>query len=197
MKRFLFPVCVIAFLFIGRQKSHIDRLNADVKAYKGNTEVLLGEIEHYRIDSTRSATVIQGLQLSMSEYERYRQSDLETIRKLKLKIKDIEAVSNSQLHVYANIVANLQDTLFYRDSLLVEAKRVAMNDGYLKFDGFVEKDTLKADFNLDVNLHQVFYTTYKWKFLWWKGPVKNIRQVVVTDNPYVTLKYAEYIKLRK
>lgn len=171
-------------------------LNKEVDIQKNNVQAALGEIERYQIDSTQQAAVVKGMQLTIDEYERLRADGLQTIQKLNLKIKDITAVSNSQLGVYADIIGALQDTILYKDSALVEAKKLAIENDHIKFDGVITKDTIQAKIQMDVNLHQTFYTTYKWKFLWWKGPIKDIRQVIVTDNPYVTVKYAEYIKIK-
>lgn len=171
-------------------------LHKEVDIQKNNVQAALGEIERYQIDSTQQAAVVRGMQLTIDEYERLRADGLQTIQKLNLKIKDITAVSNSQLGVYADIIGALQDTILYKDSALVEAKKLAIENDHIKFDGVITKDTIQAKIQMDVNLHQTFYTTYKWKFLWWKGPIKDIRQVIVTDNPYVTVKYAEYIKIK-
>lgn len=171
-------------------------LNKEVDIQKENVKAALGDIERYQIDSTKQAAVVQGMQLSIDEYEKLRADGLKTIQDLNLKIKDITAASNSKLGVYADIIGALQDTILYKDSVIVEAKKLAVNNDYIKFDGVITKDTIKANIQMDVTLNQTFYTTYKWKFLWWKGPIKDIRQVIVTDNPYVTVKYAEYINIK-
>lgn len=196
MNKYLIGLLVLFAVGIVYQTKSIQRLKNDLNIEKNNTDALFSSIEHYQIDSTKSASVVKGLQLSINDYEKYRKSDLETIKKLNLKIKNIEAISKSTLGVYAKIVSNLQDTLITRDSLLVEAKKVAMNDGYFDFNGVIVGDTLTADFNTEVKLDQAFYATYKWKFLWWKGPIKDVRQLIITDNPHVKLKYSEYIKIR-
>ena len=196
MNKYLIGLLIILSAGFIYQVKAIRGLKADLNIEKNNTEALFSSIEHYKIDSTKSASVVRGMQLSIGDYEKYRKSDLETISNLNLKIRDIESVSKSKLGVYAKIVSELQDTLVVKDSLLIEAKKVSMNDGYVDFNGVIVGDTLTADFNTEVGLNQTFYTTYKWKFLWWRGPIKDIRQVIVTDNPHVELKYLEYIKIR-
>lgn len=171
-------------------------LDKEVDVQKSNVQAALGEIERYQIDSTHQAAVVQGMQLTIDEYEKLRVDGLQTIQQLNLKIKDITAVSNSQLGVYADIIGALQDTILYKDSVLIEAKKLAIENDHIKFDGVITEDTIQAKIQMDVSLQQTFYTTYKWKFLWWKGPIKDIRQVIVTDNPYVTVKYAEYINIK-
>lgn len=178
------------------QHQSIRNLKRDVATYKGNTEALLSDIEQYQVDSTTTATEVKGLQLTVDEYKKYRSDDIEQIKKLNVKVKDLEAVSTAKMRVYCQLISELEDTLIIRDSLLVEAKRVHINDGHVKFDALIENDTMTTEFDLDVTLKQVFFPTYKWKFLWWRGPIKDIKQIVTTDNPYVKLEYLEYIKLR-
>lgn len=196
MNKYILGLLIVLSIAFVYQTKAIHSLKTDLNVERNNTEALFSSIEHYQIDSAKKASVVRGLQLSIDDYEKYRKSDLETIGGLKLKIKNIESVSKTKLGVYAQIVSELQDTLVVKDSLLVEAKKVSMNDGYLDFNGVIVGDTLTADFSTEVELNQAFYTTYKWKFLWWKGPVKDIRQVIVTNNPHVELKYSEYIKIR-
>lgn len=191
-------VIVIAILipvniYLGNRCAMLDK---EVDIQKSNVQAALGEIERYQIDSTQQAAVVKGMQLTIEEYEKLRTDGLQTIQQLNLKIKDITAVSNSKLGVYADIIGALKDTILYKDSALIEAKKLAIENDHIKFDGVITKDTIQAKIQMDVNLQQTFYTTYKWKFLWWKGPIKDIRQVIVTDNPYVTVKYAEYINIK-
>lgn len=196
MRKALITLAVLLALFTYLSVIYIGKLKDELSVEKSNTSALLTDIERYQIDSTREASVVRGLQLSMDDYKRYRKSDFETINGLKLKIKNIEAEAKSKLSVYADILSVLQDTLIVKDSLLVEAKKVSMNNQHFNFNGVIINDTLKASFSADVTLIQAFYATYKWKFLWWKGPVKDIRQVTVTDNPCIKLKYSEYIKIK-
>lgn len=195
MKKYIIAFLVLSVLIVIYQQKSINKLKSDVEIYKNNTEALMTGIEHFRIDSTKTASVVRGLQFSLEEYKQYRGDDLETIAKLKLKIKNIEATAKTELGVYSSIIAELQDTLIVKDSLLIKAKLVKMKDEYMDFNGVIVNDTLQANYSTVIPLDQTFYATYKWKFLWWKGPIKDIRQVIVINNPYVKLKYAEYIKI--
>lgn len=196
MKKITAFVLLILIITMIAQHSRIKELNKEVNVYKGNTNALMSDIEKFQIDSSRTAHVVKGLQFTLGEYEEYRAEDLQTIKDLKLKVKDIEATAKTKLEIKDHILAALEDTIVLRDSMMVAAKKVQSTDEYTNFTGIIVNDSLKADYQTIVELDQAFYTTYKWKFLWFKGPIKDVRQVIITPNKKVELKYSEYIKIR-
>lgn len=196
MKKITAFVLLILIITMIVQHSRIKELNKEVSVYKSNTNALMSDIEKYQIDSSRTAHVVKGLQLTLGEYKEYRAKDLRTIKDLKLKIKDIEAIAKTNLEIKDRIVTALEDTIVLRDSMMVAAKKVQSIDEYTNFTGIIVNDSLEADYRSVVELNQTFYTTYKWKFLWFKGPIKDVRQVIITPNKKVELKYSEYIKIR-
>lgn len=196
MRKLVAVVIVILIATMIVQHSRIKKLNKEVSVYMGNTNALMSDIEKHQIDSSRIAHVVKGLQLTLGEYEEYRAEDRQTIKNLKLKIKDIEATAKTKLEIKDHIVAALEDTIILRDSMMVAAKKVQSADKYTNFTGIIVNDSLEADYHSIVELNQTFYTTYKWKFLWFKGPIKDVRQVIITPNKKVELKYSEYIKIR-
>lgn len=196
MKKALFSFIIILAGIVAWQHSKIGKLNENVRIQTGNVEALLSDIQEYKIDSANTAYVVRGLQLTKNEYEDLREKDLKTIQGLQLKIKNIEAVAKSELEISQKIVSALQDTIIKKDSMFVSAKKVEYKDESSSFTGIITNDSIAADFYTVVELNQVFYTTYKWKFLWFKGPIKDVRQVITTNNKHAKLKYAEYIKIR-
>jgi hypothetical protein len=64
------------------------------------------------------------------------------------------------------------------------------------FEAIITHDTLKGDIRLPVTLQQTVWVEYKRKCLFWKK-VKAIHQTISSDNPYVDIKYSEYIQIDK
>ena len=161
--------------------------------YRSNTHALLADVEHIRIDSAMMASTIQVLNLSMDEYKKYRAEDAATIKKMGVRIKDMEATGRHDIEVNAPVDAQVKDI---RDTVTVIVKAVKIDTPYLKLNGIIEDNRLKGNIHLPVHLHQVFWVEYKHRFLWWRWKVKAIHQTITSDNPYVEIKYTEFINLK-
>ena len=164
--------------------------------YKSNTEVLMSEAQRIQADSSTMALDIKTLTMSLDEYKRFRAEDEEKIKKLGIRIKDLEATAKHNVEVDAPIDAEIKDSVMIRDTVPVFLKAVRMDTPYLKINGIIENDRLTGKINLPVTLNQAFWIEYKHKFLWWRWKVKAIHQTISSDNPYVKIKYSEYIKIK-
>lgn len=164
--------------------------------YKSNTEVLMSEAQRIQADSSTMALDIKTLTMSLDEYKRFRAEDEEKIKKLGVRIKDLEAIAKHNVEVNAPIDAEIKDSVIIKDTVPVFLKAVRMDTPYLKINGIIENDRLTGKVNLPVTLNQAFWIEYKHKFLWWRWKVKAIHQTISSDNPYVEIKYSEYIKIK-
>lgn len=173
------------------------RMKEERNTYRSNTHALLADVRHIQIDSAMMASTIQVLNLSMDEYEKYRAEDAATIKKMGVRIKNLEAAGRHDIEVNAPLDAQVKDTTVIRDTVTVIVKAVKMDTPYLKLNGIIENNRLKGNIHLPVHLHQVFWVEYKHRFLWWRWKVKAIHQTITSDNPYVEIKYTEFIKLKK
>lgn len=173
------------------------RMKEERNTYRSNTHALLADVEHIRIDSAMMASTIQVLNLSLDEFEKYRAEDAATIKKMGVRIKDLEAAGRHNVEVNAPVDATVKDTTVIRDTLKVIVKAVKMDTPYIKLNGIIEDNHLKGNIHLPVHLHQAFWIEFKHRFLWWRWKVKAIRQTITSDNPYVKIKYTEFIKLKK
>lgn len=174
-----------------------NRMKEERNTYRNNTHALLVDVEHIRIDSAMMASTIQVLNLSVDEYKKYRAEDAATIKKMGVRIKNLEAAGRHDVEVNAPVDAMVKDTTVIRDTVEVVVKAVTMDTPYIKLDGIIENNHLKGNIHLPVRLHQAFWIEYKHRFLWWRWRVKAIHQTVTSDNPYVEIKYTEFINLKK
>ena len=138
----------------------------------------------------------KALRLTIDEYERFRAADAEKIRQMGIKIKNLQAVAKHNLEVAAPINAVIRDTVFIRDTVQVVQQKVEMASPHIQLDAVIDNDTLRVDIRLHVTLQQTVWVEYKRKCLFWKK-VKAIRQTISSDNPYVDIKYSEYIQIDK
>ena len=172
------------------------RLSDERDRYKQNNTALLSDIERMQIDSTTMAVDAKALRLTIDEYERFRAADAEKIRQMGIKIKNLQAVAKHNLEVAAPINAVIRDTVFIRDTVQVVQQKVEMASSHIQLDAVIDNDTLRGDIRLPVTLQQTVWVEYKRKCLFWKK-VKAIHQTISSDNPYVDIKYSEYIQIDK
>ena len=188
-------IAVLSGITISLLRSR-QRLIEEKDSYKSNTEALMSEVRRIQADSSTMALDIKTLTMSLDEYKRFRAEDEEKIKKLGIRIKDLEAAAKHNVKVDAPIDAEIKDSVMIRDTVPVFLKAVRMDTPYLKISGIIENDRLTGKINLPVTLNQAFWIEYKHKFLWWRWKVKAIHQTISSDNPYVEIKYSEYIKIK-
>ena len=163
--------------------------------YQANNTALLSEVRRMRIDSTTLAVDTKGLRLTVEEYKRFRAQDAETIKKLGVKIKNLEAAAKHQLEVGGPIDAAVKDTVIIRDTVPLLRQKVEMITPHIQLTGMIEDSRLKGQIRVPVTLNQAIWVESKgWWF--WKR-VKAIHQSISSDNPYVDIKYTEYFQIQK
>ena len=78
----------------------------------------------------------------------------------------------------------------------VVRQKVEMGSPYIQLDAVIDNDSFKGNIRLPVTLQQTVWVEYKRKCLFGKK-VKAIHQTISSDNPYVDIKYSEYIQIDK
>ncbi|WP_288612688.1 DUF6549 family protein [uncultured Bacteroides sp.] len=170
-------------------------LKGERDRYRGNTEALLTDMKRIRIDSTTMAVDANTLRLRVDEYKRLRAEDAEKIKRLGVKIKNLEAAARHEIEVAGPIDAAVRDTVVIRDTVPLLRQKVEMITPYIRLTGLIETGRLKGDIRVPVTLNQAVWVEYKgWWF--WKR-VKAVHQTISSDNPYVDIRYSEYIKIEK
>ena len=165
--------------------------------FSQNTEALLSDVERIQLDSTRMAVDVKALRLTVSEFEEYRLQDAALIRRLGIRVKDLEAAARHRLLVEAPIVAPVRDSVIVRDTVPVPVQTVEMVNPHISFRGVIDDSTLRAAVRIPVTLNQAVFVEYKRRFLWWRWKVAGVHQTITSDNPYVAIEYSEYIKIER
>lgn len=199
MSRFTQVLLVIILLLGGVvlvQYKHSVKLSDERDRYKQNNTALLSDIERIKVDSTTMAVDAKVLRLTVDEYERFRAADAEKIRRLGVKIKNLQVATKHQLEVAAPINAVIRDTVFIRDTVPVVRQKVETVSPHIQLEGVIDSDSLRGNIRLPVTLQQTVWVEYKRKCIFWKK-VKAIHQTISSDNPYVDIRYSEYIQIDK
>lgn len=190
---------VVAGLLAGTvwlQQRKVVRLRQERDRQEQNSDALLSEMKRWQVDSVTMATDVKTLRLSLDEFKRYRANDLAKIKEMGVKIKHLEAAAKHEIQVDAPIQAMIRDSVVVRDSVVMRVQSVSMVNPFIQLHGVIEKDSLVGSVHLPVTLRQAVWIEYKRRWLFWKK-VKAVHQVITTDNPYVEVKYSEFIHVQK
>ncbi len=192
-------ILLIAVLLLGGvvflQHRRTVKLTDERDRYKQNNTALLTDMKRMQIDSARMAVDTKALRLTIDEYEEYRAKDAEVIKQLGFKIKNLQAVAKHQLEVQAPINAVIRDTVTIRDTIPLIRPKVEMITPHIQLTGMIEDNHLKGSLKVPVTLNQAVWVEYKGCWFWKR--VKAIHQTISSDNPYVEIKYSEYIQINK
>lgn len=172
----------------------VRKLSAENAMYKRNMDAFIDSIECYKVSDSLNAAHINELQLSLSEYKRYRAEDAELIKKL--KADKIEALSKVKTETKVIIKTELKDSIVYKDT----TKAINYTSKWIDLHGFILDDTLQLSITNYEELLLVESMQRK-KFLFIKLPVwlfgyKNCTVDVVSKNPNTKIRSAEHIKVR-
>lgn len=190
---------VIVAVLVGTvwlQQRKVVRLKQERDRHEQNSEALLSDLKRWQVDSATMATDVKTLRLSVDEFKRYRANDLAKIKEMGIKIKHLEAAAKHEIEVDAPIHAVIRDSVVVRDSVVLRVQAVLMMNPYIQLHGVIERDSLIGSVHLPVTLRQAMWIEYKRRWLFWKK-VKAVHQVITTDNPYVKVKYSEFINIQK
>lgn len=203
VKIYLVLAAIVVVLFlIGNNallKSKLERANIEKEYYYSNTNSLLFDIEKYKTDDSLNAVKIGSLQLTISEYKKYRGDDLKLIESLKVDKKKLQSVTTAQTKTILKLKGSVRDSIVYRDNYIVDSlKCITIREKWFDMIGcFNRKNEFEGSFENRDSLVIVNHVKQKrfLGFLWYYGEKEN-RVDAVSKNPNTTIEGLEYIEFR-
>ena len=190
---------VAIFSLITIQSRRIDSLTKERDKYRNNTEVLLEDVERYRVLDSLSGARVESLELTVKEYERYRAEDARLIKALKAKNRDLAAVASTHTNTVIDLHTIVRDTVIIRDSVEVKAAVVHCGDPWYDFDGMLAGDEFTGELVCRDSL-LVAETVRRGRFLgflWKTGRIKDRKVDVVSRNPHTEIMGVEHVVIEK
>lgn len=197
VKGLIAAALVAIFSLIMIQHNRIESLIKERDKYKDNTATLMGDVETFRVRDSLNAAKVQGLELTLSEFKRFRADDAALIKDLQIKNRNLAAINKTQAETIIQLSATGRDTVVIRDSIPVPALTFHCGDEWFDFDGLlVDRQITGKLANRDI-LTLVESVKYK-RFLFWKTKrVKERTLNAVSQNPHTTIIDMEHIVLEK
>lgn len=182
----------IAYLFYSRAQ----RLEGERDRYRHNTEVLMQDCERYAYRDSLSGARVEALELTLSEFKKWRAEDAALISDLRIRNKDLAAINKAQTQTIIELRAKPKDTLIlWRDSILVPATRVHCGDRWFDFDGILAEGEFAGSLACrdSLTIIESIQRRRFLGFLWYTRRVKSRRLDVVSASPYTTILGVEHL----
>ena len=160
-----------------------------------NVEALLYGAKQYKTKDSLSAARISALELKLSDWEETHEEDLNTIKSLNLKNRDLKTIVDTQSETIIRLSTQMKDTIIWHDTVQVQGKYFSVRNPWYDFDGIVENDMFRGDIAIRDSLICVESVKYK-RFLFFKTKkVKSRTMDVVSKNPYTTILDVGFISI--
>ena len=193
---FLVASLAIVFLINGTLK-----LQEENKRLTNNQAVLLDSMQTYKVADSLNVAKINVLELSLSDYKRYREEDAALIKKL--KADKLSAVTSINATTTTNIKTPVKDSIIYKDRVVPidTVKQINYDSKWTSVHGYLANDTINLNI---VNREELLIAEsfVKKRFIGIKLPIwlfgyKTKSVDVVSKNPNTEIKNLEYIQIYK
>lgn len=194
IKKYLYIIIAIAIVVFAIH--YVSLVNENEKLSKENdvkTEninILNSTLKVFKIGDSINCSKISSLTYSKAEYERYRGEDMETIKQLKLKLKNVNSVTNIETTTIDTIIQKLY---VKNDSV----KCFKYQTEFIELDGCVNDSNVNLNYKTNEKLKVIVNTRYKHNFLFWHWGFKIEDMVVLSKNPKTIVNKIDYVIVNK
>lgn len=206
MKKYLIiaaiALAVAAVVTIWVQHSRINQLTGERDEYRTNTETLLQDVSRYQTKDSLNAARVGVLELELSEYKKYRESDAELIKSLQLKNRELQNVTSAQMETITKLNGNVRDSIVYlpEDTTTIVLKCVDISNPWFSLNGcatpdgkftgtFINRDSILI-------VETIEYKRFL-NFLWKTKKIKNRDFRIVSRNPHTKILGFEVVTIKK
>lgn len=176
-------------------------LQKENKRLTNNQAVLLDYMQAYKVADSLNAAKINVLELSLSDYKKYREEDVKLIKKL--KADKLSATTSVNTKMTTKIKVQTKDSIIYKDRVVPidTVKQINFDSKWTSVHGYLANDTV----NLDIENREellVAESIVKKRFIGIKLPIwlfgyKTKSVDVVSKNPNTKITNLEYIQIYK
>lgn len=199
----LFMLFIIIVLIANQSKlkSEYDRLKANQEILLSENEYNLNENLWYKAIDSLNAVKVSELQLSLNEYKKYREQDLNLIKQLKINKSELQKVITSNTETINYMSIRLKDTIRL-DTIINIAdtiKYFTYNSKWTDLQGIINKDSVSIQIKNRESLKVIESVKYKrfLGFLWRTHKIKSRKIDIVSENPNTSIINVEAISLSK
>ena len=178
--------------YIFSQKKNLDRIKENMEVLLESNNDLILKARHYQIQDSLNVAQIKSLELTVKEFETYREKDAKLIKDLKIRNKDLEALVNTKLETRDTILVAVHDTV-------PGIATFNYTSTWTDLSGTIDmvKDTMQVSITNREDLEIIESVTRKrfLGFLWYCKKLESRKVDVVSKNPNTTIKNVSYTKI--
>lgn len=198
LKFLAFLVASLAVVFLINETLKLQEEN---KRLTNNQTVLLDSMQTYKVADSLNVAKINVLELSLSDYKRYREEDAALIKKL--KANKLSAATSINTTTTTDIKTPVKDSIIYKDRVVPidTVKQINYDSKWTSVHGYLANDTINLNI---VNREELLIAEsfVKKRFVGIKLPIwlfgyKTKSVDVVSKNPNTEIKNLEYIQIYK
>ena len=201
MKKYLLIALLIGGALLWVQTARLRSEKRERRRLESNQAALMSDVAYYRTKEGKTAVSNMVLNLRISEMEKLRAADAESIRNLGIKLKRVESTAKTATATVIELRAKLRDTTVIRKT---SAEAVVLDtmwsflwrDPWVAVEGLIGHDSVACRVESTDTLRQVVHRIPR-RFLFIRWGTKAIRQEVVSSNPHTRIVYTDYIELKK
>lgn len=204
MKKYLILAAIILAVAAAFWVQHvkIERLTEERDRYRSNTEILLQDVKTYQTKDSLNAIKVGNLELSLSEYKKYRADDLALIKTLQTKNRDLRRITTTQLETINELRGTVRDSIVYLpgDTVTTVLRCVDIVEPWFELHGCAKPDGqfTGTHINRDSLLIAETVQYKRWLgFLWKTKKIKNREIDVVSKNPATHILGVEFVTIEK
>lgn len=162
MKRFLLIALIIAGGLLWVQSARLRSEKRERRRLESNQTALMSDVEIYRTKAGKAAASNMVLNLRVSELERLRAADAESIRDLGIKLKRVESTAKTATATVVELRAKLRDTAVVRETsagaVIIDSMRTfRWRDPWVTVEGLIERDSVACRVESIDTLRQVVH----------------------------------------
>ena len=192
-------IIVAAFVIFSTYK--ITGLKKENKRLTNNQAVLLDSMQTYKVADSLNVAKINVLELSLSDYKKYREEDAALIKKL--KADKLSATVSVNTKTSTNVKTIVKDSIVYKnkDVPVDTVKQINYDSEWTSVNGFLANDTINLNI---INREELLIVEsfVKKKFIGIKLPIwlfgyKTKSVNAVSKNPNTEITNLEFIQIYK
>lgn len=160
-----------------------------------NITTLTSDIELFRTRSGESAAEVRSLRLKQSELEQTNAHLSDQIRKLKIRLRQINSLATATTQTEVGFSTRIPDSVLRRP--IVDTIRLPLYaDRWNSLQATLIGDRIEGRFTSIDTLRQVVYRVPH-RFLFIRYGTKELRQVITSSNPSTRLVYSSHITIER
>lgn len=185
----LIATVLILWKVVIQTRSENNRLTA-------NQETLLTKIHYYRTSDSLNAAGVNVLKLKNKEFQQYNAGLLKIINDLNLKLKRLQAVSQTSTETEYQIKTEIRDSIIILPGRVDTLNCLDYRDPYFTFSGCITGKQFSGLIRSRDTIIQIIHRVPR-RFWFIRWGTKAIRQEIISRNPNSRITYTEYIELKK